>query len=153
MINFSPAKQAFYDTTLSYPELPSDLIEITIEQHEQILSAINSGCIVFPDLSYSPPRPNQFHEWDGYDWVDNRTADEIATHKRKQMPSLTPIEFDLKLVQYDLYDAVQSLVLSNPQLKIAYTRATFFGRTDAFIDQARVALGLTDEQVDEMWTS
>ena len=153
MINFSPAKQAFYDTTLSYPELPSDLIEITIEQHEQILSAINSGCIVFPDLSYSPPRPSQFHEWDGSDWVDNRTADEIATHKRKQMPNLTPIEFDLKLVQYDLYDAVQSIVLSNPQLKIAYTRATFFSRTAPFIEQARIALNLTDEQVDEMWAS
>ena len=151
MINFSLAKQAFYDTTLSYPDLPSDLIEITIEQHEQILSAINSGCIVFPDLSYSPPRPSQFHEWDGSDWVDNRTADEIATHKRKQMPSLTPIEFDIKLNNAGLYDAVQELIKDSFELRITYNRATFFSRTDAFIDQARIALNLTDEQVDEIW--
>ena len=153
MINFSPVKQAFYDTTLNYPELPDDLIEVSVEQHEQILSAINSGCIVFPDLSYSPPRPSQFHKWDGSDWVDNRTADEIATHKRKQMPNLTPIEFDIKLNNAGLYDAVQELIKDKFELRIAYNRATFFSRTDPFIDQARIALGLTDEQVDEMWTS
>ena len=153
MINFSPAKQAFYDTTLSYPELPSDLIEITIEQHEQILSAINSGCIVFPDLSYSPPRPTQFHEWDGKAWLDKRTEEEIKQHQRQSMPTLTPIEFDIKLNNAGLYDAVQDLIKDSFELRIVYNRATFFSRTAPFIDQARVALGLTDEQVDEMWTS
>lgn len=77
----------------------------------------------------------------------------LVEFNRKNMPTLTPIEFDLKLAQYNLYDAVQELVSSNLQLKIAYTRATFFSRTDPFIDQARIALGLTDEQVDEMWMS
>ena len=151
MINFSPAKQAFYDTTLIYPDLPSDLIEITIEQHEQILSAINSGCIVFPDLSYSPPRPTQFHEWDGKAWLDKRTEEEIKQHQRQSMPTLTPIEFDIKLNNAGLYDTVQDLIKDNFELRIAYNRATFFSRTAPFIDQARIALGLTDEQVDAMW--
>ena len=70
---------------------------------------------------------------------------------RQNMPTLTPIEFDLRLAQYNLYDAVQELVSSNLQLKIAYNRATFFSRTDPFIDQARIALGLTDDQVDAVW--
>ena len=72
---------------------------------------------------------------------------------RKRMPNLTPIEFDIKLIDAGLYDQVQELIQSDVKLKIAYTRATFFSRTDPFIDQARIALGLTDEQVDEMWTS
>ena len=72
---------------------------------------------------------------------------------RERMPRLTPIEFDIKLVDAGLYDAVQELIQSDVKLKIAYTRATFFSRTDPFIDQARIALNLTDEQVDEMWTS
>lgn len=75
----------------------------------------------------------------------------LVEFNRKNMSTLTPIEFDLKLAQYNLYDAVQELVSSNLQLKIAYTRARFFSRTNSFIDQARIALGLTDEQVDEMW--
>ena len=72
---------------------------------------------------------------------------------RKRMPNLTPIEFDIKLVDAGLYDQVQELITSDIKLKIAYTRATFFSRTDPFIDQARIALNLTDEQVDTIWES
>lgn len=71
--------------------------------------------------------------------------------KRQNMPRLTPIEFDIKLVDAGLYDQVQALIQSDIKLKIAYTRATFFSRTDPFIDQARIALGLTDAQVDAIW--
>ena len=94
------------------------------------------------------------------------TADEIDRHinsqnylsdeekiqlSRKRMLTLSPIEFDIKLHRSGLYDAVQDLIKDNFELRIAYSRATFFSRTDSFIDQARIALGLTDEQVDEMW--
>ena len=72
---------------------------------------------------------------------------------RESMPHLTPIEFDIKLVDAGFYDAVQELITSDIKLRIAYNRATFFSRTDPFIDQARIALGLTDEQVDMIWES
>ena len=72
---------------------------------------------------------------------------------RKNMPTLTPIEFDIKLNNAGLYDAVQDLIKDSFELRIAYNRATFFSRTDPFIEQARIALNLTDEQVDTMWTS
>lgn len=78
---------------------------------------------------------------------------EKAQLNRERMPTLTPIEFDIKLVDAGLYEQVQDLISKDIKLKIAYTRATFFSRTDPFIDQARIALNLTDEQVDEMWTS
>ena len=70
---------------------------------------------------------------------------------RQQMPQLAPIEFDIKLNNAGLYDAVQDLIKDSFELRIAYNRATFFSRTAPFIDQARIALGLTDEQVDAMW--
>lgn len=76
---------------------------------------------------------------------------EKAQLNRERMPTLSPIEFDIKLVDAGLYDQVQGLIQSDVKLRIAYTRATFFSRTDPFIDQARIALGLTDEQVDNMW--
>ena len=76
----------------------------------------------------------------------------LVEFNRQNMPSLTPIEFDLKLAEFQLYDDVQNLIANNLQLKIAYTRATFFSRTDPFIDQARIALNLTDERVDQIWT-
>ena len=75
----------------------------------------------------------------------------LIEFNRKNMPTLSPIEFDIKLVDAGLYDQVHELIQSDVKLKIVYTRATFFSRTDPFIDQARIALNLTDEQVDEMW--
>jgi hypothetical protein len=95
--------------------------------------------------------PIEFGTWDGTAWVDVRTPEQIAEYKRSIMLTLTPIEFDLKLDAYGLYDAVQDLIKSNRTLAIAYNRATFFSRTDPFIDQARIALNLTDAQVDAMW--
>ena len=76
---------------------------------------------------------------------------EKAQLNRERMPTLTPIEFDIKLNNAGLYDAVQELIKDNFEMRIAYTRATFFSRTDPFIDQARISLGLTDEQIDAMW--
>ena len=70
---------------------------------------------------------------------------------RKNMPNLTPIEFDTKLNNNGLYGAVQELIKDNFEMHIAYNRATLFSRTDSFVDQACIALNLTDEQVDAMW--
>ena len=79
------------------------------------------------------------------------TSEEAAKVAREWMPTLSPKDFDLKLYQHGLYAQVQQLVLGDFEMMIAYTRATFFSRTDPFIEQAQIALGLTDEQVDEMW--
>ena len=98
------------------------------------------------------PKPSEFHnKWVDGAWVDQRTEQEHNAYARTIMPNLTPIEFDIKLVDAGLYDQIQELISKDIKLKIAYTRATFFSRTDPFIDQARIALNLTDEQVDEMW--
>ena len=77
----------------------------------------------------------------------------LVEFNRKNMPTLTPIEFDIKLNNAGLYDAVQDLIKDSFELRIAYNRATFFSRTAPFIDQARIALNLTDEQVNEMWVN
>ena len=75
----------------------------------------------------------------------------LIEFNRQNMPTLTPIEFDTKLKNNGLYDAVQELIKDNFEMRIAYNRATFFSRTDSFVDQACIALNLTDEQVDAMW--
>lgn len=77
--------------------------------------------------------------------------EEKAQLNRERMPTLTPIEFDIKLNNAGLYDAVQDLIKDNFEMRIAYNRATFFSRTASFVDQARISLGLTDDQVDAMW--
>ena len=70
--------------------------------------------------------------------LDQTKVEEI---KRSRFPTLSPIEFDIKLNIAGLYDVVQDLIKDNFELRIAYTRATFFSRTDQFVDQAGIALG------------
>ena len=102
-------------------------------------------------LDSPPTEPNEtWYIENGEIKIDQQ---KLIEFNRKTMPSLTPIDFDIKLNNAGLYDAVQELIKDNFELRIAYNRATFFSRTDLFIDQARIALNLTDEQVDEMWTS
>ena len=112
-----------------------------IPKSEQVEDYLPSGFRVMTD-----------EEVDRHENPDKYLSDiEKAQLNRESMPNLTPIEFDIKLNNAGLYDAVQELIKDSFELRIAYNRATFFSRTDPFIDQARIALNLTDEQVDEMW--
>ena len=101
------------------------------------------------NLDELPSSPSEtWYIEDGEIKIDQQ---KLIEFNRQQMPTLTPIEFDIKLNNNGLYDAVQDLIKDNFEMHIAYNRATFFSRTDSFVDQARIALNLTDEQIDEMW--
>ena len=121
--------------------------ELTIDS----VAGLHSSNYVIVESNSLPKEP--IESWcieDGEIKIDQQ---KLIEFNRQNMPNLTPIEFDVKLVDAGLYDQVQELITSDIKLKIAYNRATFFSRTDSFVDQARIALNLTDEQVDEMWTS
>lgn len=66
---FSPSMQAFYDLTLSYPNLPDDITDIDDDTHARLLSAINAGCHILPDLTLSTPKPSAYHIWQDGKWV------------------------------------------------------------------------------------
>ena len=105
----------------------------------------------FPHVVIDREILEPIESWYIEDGVIKIDQQKLIEFNRKDMPTLTPIEFDIKLNNAGLYDAVQELIKDKFELRIAYNRATFFSRTDHFIDQARIALNLTDEQVDEMW--
>ena len=105
----------------------------------------------FPHVVIDREISEPIESWYIEDGVIKIDQQKLIEFNRKNMPILTPIEFDIKLNNAGLYEAVQDLIKNSFELRIAYNRATFFSRTDPFIDQARIALNLTDEQVDQMW--
>lgn len=113
-----------------------------------------AGNINFPYIIIDENVPTEpIESWcieDGQIKIDQG---KLAQLNRERMPTLTPIEFDIKLNDAGLYDAVQELIKDNFEMRIAYNRATFFNRLDPFIAQASEVLGLTDEQVDMIWGS
>ena len=160
MIKFSLETKSFYDLELNYPELPTDLVKITDEQHSELLKALNSGCIIFADLTYSDVKPSQFHEWNGTDWLDSRTNEEKLAYKRSKYPSLTRYQF-LRCLLENGYksEAIETQILTiedeftRELTLLGFKEATNFVRTDDSILTMRYILGLSDEKVDEMWVS
>lgn len=158
MILFSLSKQCFYDSSLNYSDLPSDLIEISNEQHEAILSALNSGCIIFNELTYSDPKPSQFHKWNGSDWIDPRSEEEIEAHRLAQFPALKRRQFMRVLVLngFDL-DQIEAEInkIPNTQTRqlalIDWKDATEFWRTDETLLMVADLLGLDPARIDAMW--
>ena len=118
----------------------TDTISISIPEGQSYIILDNE------DLPNEPQE--SWYIEDGEIKIDQQ---KLIEHNRQNMPRLTPIEFDIKLNNNGLYDAVQELIKDDFEMRIAYNRAIFFSRTDPFIDQARIALGLTDDQVDAMW--
>ena len=141
--------------------IKNDLSEIHYFEADVVVSDwidLNEFRVMTADeiLQNETLKPSEFHtKWDSKNktWLDGRTPEQLTKFNRQNMPALSPIEFDIKLNNAGLYDTVQELIKDNFELRIAYTRAIFFSRTEPFIDQARIALGLTPEQVDEIWTS
>ena len=122
--------------------------KITIDQVAELTTNGKPYFIVDSETLPTEPQQSWVLNEDGIIKIDQQ---KLIEYNRKNMPTLTPIDFDIKLNNAGLYDAVQELIKGKFELRIAYNRATFFSRTDPFIDQARIALNLTDEQVDEMW--
>ncbi len=151
MIKFSVSKQSFYDNSLEYADLPKDLVEVTSEQHYALLDAINSGHIVFSDLTVSPPRPDQFHIWNGTAWIDPRTDAEKRAAYLASMPELTKRQLNLYLYDAGLKDEVDALLAANPRAKVEFDSTDKVVRTSPTVEAMIALLGWTDEQVDQMW--
>lgn len=153
-IYFDFINETFYSSDI-HSRIPKDAVEISSEKHQELLNALNSGCVIFADLTYSEPKPSQFHEWNGSAWVDSRTEEDRKEHERSLMPNLSRIEFKYKLHKAGRLKEVENFIATtdNFLLRLAYNEAQFFSRTDPLLSQALEDLDWTDEQVDEIWTS
>ena len=158
MILLSLSQQIFYDSDLNYPELPDDLTEVSTDKHFELLTAINSGCIIFSDLTYSDPRPSQFHEWDGTDWIDPRTEEEKLAYKRSQYPKLTRYQFMRGLLEMGFKPSdieAQIMLIEDEYTReltmLGFKDAGYFDRNDQSIGVMRDILGKTDLEIDEFF--
>ena len=151
MINFSVENQAFYDMDLNYSDLPSDLIEIVLAQYDELLNALNNGCIILDDLTYSEPKPSQFHEWNGKDWIDSRAQEGVAEYERSLLPPLTKRQLSLYLFDIGKYDEVMNILNTNPRFKIEFDTVATIERSSPTVSAMGQILEWDDLMIDEKW--
>ena len=75
---------AFYNDDLG--DVPAGAVEISDRQHAELLSALNAGSLILPDLSVTPPCPSDLHTWDGKTWVLDKAA--AQAHKTAQQEEM-----------------------------------------------------------------
>lgn len=155
-IYFDFINETFYSSDI-HSEIPKDAVEISREKHQELLNALNSGCIIFADLTISDTKPSPFHTWDegNLKWIDPRTDEEVLQHTRESMPKLNQREFCKLLRDNNLFDQAKAFIYSsgNGYLEDAWEYSEYFTRTDQLLIEAMRGLGLTDEQVDAIWLS
>ncbi|WP_163123743.1 frataxin family protein [Acinetobacter portensis] len=139
-------------------KLHDDDVEISFDEHQNILNALNSGCIILPDLTATSPRPTAHHNWDGGNWIDPRTEEEKLIFKRSQYPKLKRYQFMRGMLEYGYKpsDIEAKIMLIEDEYTreltmIGFKDATNFVRTDPSIDVMRDMLKRTDEEIDEFW--
>lgn len=84
------------------------------------------------------------------------TEEELAQQllQRRQRMICTNYQARVALVQFDLYDVVEAAMASpeiDPLAKIAWQHASNFYRISPFVAAIGSSLGLTDEQLDELF--
>lgn len=113
-----------------------------------------------PDLT---PNSDYYAGETGFTWLHTSptpTPEQIeaarpaaeAAAARAAMPSLTPAQLDLALLQFGLLDAVEAFVAAADRpTQIAYKRVQTFERSNPLLNTAAGQLGMTDEQIDAVW--
>ncbi|MCA4779753.1 hypothetical protein IF090_08945 [Acinetobacter towneri] len=103
-------------------------------------------------LKLNTQKQSRFHtEWNGAEWIDSRTEEEIAAYNRSLLPKLSKRQFALYLYDNNMYDQVIQAIEANPRFKIEYDTVSEIERLSPTVAYMTTLLDLTEEQVDEMW--
>ena len=81
-----------------------------------------------------------------------KTEAEIIEYRKSQVPqSITPLQAKLQLLKLGLLDEVEALVTGDRKAQLYWEYASIIERDNAVLLSMATQLGLTSEQVDEMF--
>lgn len=110
------------------------------------------------DFGFTASQPaSEYDIWNGSEWLDERTPEQIISDTAKSLPALTRRQFKLALLDYNMLDQVSTVLASieDPILKIRfnieYTESTTFERLNPTVIAMCQFLGFTDEQLNNLW--
>lgn len=110
-------------------------------------------------LEHETPKPSIFHtEWNGSEWIDQRTEEEKLAYKHSQYPKLTRYQFMRGMLEMGFKSSdieAQILLIEDEFTReltmLGFKDAGYFARNGQSITIMRDILGKTDEEIDEFW--
>lgn len=108
-------------------------------------------------VGYTLLEPKNFDSWNGEAWLDQRTEQEKYNTYLSSLKPLSRRQFKLALLENDLLDIIEAKINQIEDAKqkaiiqIEYQEATEFVRTSDSVKYVCTLLGLSEEQVNQMW--
>lgn len=117
--------------------------------------------LTYPEgTSQIPVKPSADHQWKGGKWVYVQPPEPTPEEIRASLPALTARQFRLGLIGggFSLTDVENALAaISDPverqKGQVEWQYATQFNRLHPLVVQLSETLGLTPEQVDDLWAT
>ena len=166
MLYFSKNTGGFYDNDIhAEANIPSDALEITVEQHQTMLMHLNSGSRIEVNGSefvFIPAAPDAYHAWNDAtkSWETNADlqAAKLADW-RANVAEITPKQLRLVLLENGINaKAVEAAIetiadeTTREVAEIEWFYATGYQRNNAnLIMIATDLLGLDALKIDAMW--
>ena len=166
MLYFSKTTGGFYDSDIhATADIPSDALEITVEQHQAMLEHLNSGGRIElngSEFVFIPTPPDAYHTWNETIGAWETKADLQAAKLadwRANLAEITPKQLRLVLLENNINaKAVEAAIAAIPDdttreiAGIEWNYATGYARTNEnLIMIATDLLGLDALKIDEMW--
>lgn len=89
-----------------------------------------------------------YHVWNGTEWLDSRTQEQIVEYEHSLIPAITKRQFALALDDYEKYDEVMSLLESDRRAKIEFDSVSVIERLSPTVVAMTALLNVSDEYVD-----
>ena len=83
--------------------------------------------------------------------VDEEKIEEPKLDENNVPLSITPLQAKLQLLEIELLDEVEELVKQDRRVEIYWTNAQKFNKDDEILKTMATALGLSSEQLDELF--
>ena len=168
MLYFSKNTGGFYDNDIhAEANIPSDALEITVEQHQTMLMYLNSGGRIEENGSefvFIPAPPDAYHVWNEAKQAWETDADlqgAKLSDWRNRVAEITPKQLRLVLLENGINaKKVEAAIASIPDettreiAEIDWNYATGYQRNNEnLIMIATDLLGLDALKIDAMWQS
>ena len=109
-------------------------------------------------FKHETPKPTKFHtEWNGTEWIDSRTPEQIVEYERSLSVPLTKRQLNRVLLAMpsqtheDKQAELEAYLAGNRLARIDYDSVTEIHRLDETTIHLAEVLGFVPEQIDELW--
>lgn len=137
---YSQTAGGFYDSDIHGDAMPSDVVEVSLEDWRALLQAQEAGKAIVWDAKKKKPvavnRPGPSIEEERARMVVSRGQGRIALHRAGKLTAL------------EAYITGSS---AEPEMVIAYQDAATWSRNSSTTAALQVALGLSDEETDDLF--